>query len=74
MLKNEVWMVIQRRQDGALPDPVKCLHAAGRQALHFTEEDAIAAMGAINAELGGDFAGVYRCLLEVVEDKTPIRG
>ena len=71
MLKNEVWMVIQRRQDGALPDPVKCMFAKGGQALHFTEDDAMAAMKAVNAELGGNFAGVYRCLLEVIEDKTP---
>lgn len=71
MLKNEVWLVIQKRRDGSLPDPVKCMHVEGRQALHFGEEEAVAAMKAVNTELGGNFAGVFRCLLEVVEDKTP---
>lgn len=71
MLKNEVWLVIQKRHDGSLPDPVKHMFAKGEQALHFAEEDAIAAMELINKELGGSFAGVYRCLIEVVEDRTP---
>lgn len=70
MLKNEVWLVMQKRNDELMPDPVKCMYADGEQALHFSEEDAVIAANAVNAELGGNFAGVFRCLLEVVEARA----
>jgi uncharacterized phage-associated protein len=70
-LKNEVWMVIQKRRDGTLPNPVKMMFAEGKQGLHFTEDDAVQAMEAINEELSGEFAGVFRCSIEVLENCTP---
>ena len=70
-MKTECWMVIAKRKDGDLPDPVKHMYAEGRQSLHFSYAEAVTAMYAVNSELGGDFAGVFRCLLKVVEDKTP---
>ncbi len=70
-LSNEVWMVIGKRRDGSLPDPVKMMHAEGKKGLHFTPEDAVAAMEKINEELGGEFAGVFRCELKVLENCTP---
>ena len=70
-MKTEVWMVIQKRQDGKLPDPVKMMYVGGYQGLQYTEEDAVEAMHAINSHLGGEYAGVFRCVIEVCEDKTP---
>lgn len=73
-MQNEVWMVIQKRRTGVLPDPVKVMFAKGEQGLHFSHKDAVDAMEKINEELGGEFAGVFRCLLEVTEDCTPKNG
>ncbi len=70
-MKYECFMVIGKRQDGNLPDPVKKMYADGEQAFHLDEMSAIVAMAKVNRELGGNFAGVFRCILKVVEDRTP---
>ena len=70
-MKTECWMVIAKRNDGNLSDPVKKMYAEGEQCFHLTEMDAIVAMDKVNKELGGNFAGVFRCIIKVVEDRTP---
>ena len=72
-LENEVWAVIKKSPYGGLPDPISSMSAPGEQWLHHSEEDAIETQEAVTRYFGRGYAGVFRCLLRVVEDVTPTK-
>ena len=72
-VENEVWAVLGKRRDGGLPSPVKAMCVPCMQWVHHQERTAVEAREAVNSYLEGNYAGVFRCLLRVVEDVTPTK-
>lgn len=72
-VKHEVWAVLGKRRDGGLPSPVKAMSAPERDWLYHTEEEALEARDAVTYYYGRAHAGVFRCLIRVVEDVTPTK-
>ena len=72
-VEHEVWAVLGKRRDGGLPSPVKAMSAPERDWLYHTEEEALEARDAVTRYYGEDYAGVFRCLIRVVEDVTPTK-
>jgi hypothetical protein len=68
-LRTEAWMVIQKRTDGALPDPVKMSYVSFQQGLHFVLEDGLEALGVISRfnNLPNTY-GLFRIEIEVMEE------
>ena len=72
-VEHEVWAVLGKRRDGTLPSPVKSMSAPERDWLYHTEEEALEARDAVTQYYGREYAGVFRCLIRVVEDVTPTK-
>lgn len=72
-LENEVWAVIKKSPYGGLPDPISSMSAPERDWLYHTEEEALEARDAVTYYYGRAHAGVFRCLIRVVEDVTPTK-
>jgi len=72
-VEHEVWAVLTKRRDGTLPSPVKSMSAPDRVWLYHSEVDALEARDAVTSYYGEEYAGVFRCLLRIVEDVTPIK-
>lgn len=72
-VEHEVWAVLGKRRDGGLPSPVKSMSAPERDWLYHTETESLEARDAVTQYYGEDYAGVFRCLIRVVEDVTPTK-
>ena len=70
-LRTEAWMVLVRRKDDALPDPVKVCYRPFEQGLHWTLEEAQTAHKAIEGEMPYGMKqchGVFRVEIEVMAE------
>jgi hypothetical protein len=66
-MKTEIFMIVQNRKDGKLPDPVKAMYTEGTEPFYFIEETAHEAVQLVNIEYDYPVAGVYRGTIELEE-------
>ena len=70
-MKTEAWMVLVKRKDGALPDPVKMCFKPCEQGLYFVEDEAHSACQYLNGGMPYRHPksyGVFRVEVEVMEE------
>lgn len=70
-LRTEAFMVLVKRGDGRLPDPVKMSYSDGEQGLHFIIEEAQLACDILNENTPYQHPrsyGVFRVEVEVMEE------
>ncbi len=64
-IEDEIFLVVQNRRDGSLPNPVKAVGNGGAE-IFFTEDDANEFLEKV-VKANGPFYGVYRALLRIEE-------